>query len=171
MSFGPRETETAKEKNLNSPRGPRGLCSPGTSSVKPVPTTLCIGSVVPPHPNPGPNPTWTSACDLICKQGLCRSACPGVGGAPSSSRKGGGCRDTQRWGACDGCGGGSGGWKDQRQTPEARRQAEAGVHKGPCPHRASGLWPQNHQKMNSCCFKAIRFVVTSYNNPRKWIHS
>ena len=30
-----------------------------------------------------------------------------------------------------------------------------------------GLWPQNCEKMNSCCFKAARFVVTSYNNPRK----
>ena len=51
------------------------------------PQLSALAQHCPPHPNPGPTPTRTSARDLICKQGLCRCARPGVRGAPSSSNE------------------------------------------------------------------------------------
>ena len=47
------------------------------------------------------------------------------------------------------------------------RQTQVSTRNPSRRHRDSGLWPQNRKKMNSCSFKAVRFVVTSYNHPRK----
>lgn len=74
----------------------------------------------------------------------------------------------RRRGACDGCRRGSVGREDRRQTPEARRQAEAGAHAEPALLTPRlGALASELRENGFLSFQSHRFVVTSYNNPRK----